>query len=194
MAKKRKKRRSKARRKNPGRRTRTVYKTKYRTRARRSRRRYSRRRNPGVKLGGLQLQPILFGALGAIAVDMVMARLPIPAKMKGAAQIGIGALLSSGMIKPLKHPVFKFGGLVVAALGVKNLIQQNVPQLAGDDLTPEEQEALAYYANEMNGDDEDFTDYSDSDDGMMGENIEMGSNIEFGEDEYDYDDELEDLD
>ena len=140
----------------------------------RRRRRY--KRNPAkLNVKGIlgNIQPMAIGAGTAIAVNFGFSKLTmIQEKWKPYIKLGLAILLPTIIKKgALKDPV-KYGSLVIGAMGIKDLIVNAVPALAGDDLTPEEVEALEEYAaQELEGTDD----------------LMVGTNVVYGEDDLDDD-------
>lgn len=103
------------------------------------------RRNP-IKMRGImdQVQGAAVGAAGALAVDVAMSKLPLPAAlqtgpMKYAAQglvsIGIGMLVGKVFKNRKLGTQLADGGLTVGLYGAgKTLLAGTVPGLAGDEL------------------------------------------------------------
>jgi len=110
----------------------------------RARRRY--RRNPGLPIAALAIQA-LSGAAGAIAVPKIADFLPIPAAMKNAAVVALGAL---AFVFARKMPAVQAAGFGAMVVGGRSLIVGAVPMLAGDDeLTPDEIAALVEFQGDL---------------------------------------------
>lgn len=133
------------RRRNPGFSLPAVNPRRRKRRASGRRRRVSfrRRRNPALRLsvGGIQGQVMgaVPGAVGALALDVVMGYLPLPANLKGgmlsyvvkgAAAVGLG-MLASKVVKPATAAKMTEGALTVMLHGVlKTMTSRFAPQIA----------------------------------------------------------------
>lgn len=153
MAKKRRKKNS-ARRAAPkaARRRRRSYVTNPAAAPKRRRRR-SYRRNPGI-LGNAG-EVIKMGA-GAIAGGIVIPRLVQLAPVESSTIKNIVGVAGSAALAYFgrKNPMLLGAGLGGAAICARNLVTNQFPMLAGDDLTQDESAALAY---EMAGEDDEMS-------------------------------------
>lgn len=137
----RKRRSSKKRRKSPVAKRRSTGLVKHAKRIGHKLKRY--RRNPigGTASLGNQVKTAAIGAVGALAVDIAMAKLPIPLSMQtgimknaaqGAISIGLGMLVAKvGKNRSLGHNLAQ-GGLTIAIHdGLKGMLAGKVPGLSG---------------------------------------------------------------
>ena len=146
---------------------------------------YRRRRNPSL-LGGstgilAQIKPMAIGALGAIALNWAVGKIPMQDNYKPWAKLA--AAVAVPMF--IKHPAARLGALVLGALAIKDLVVNAVPQLAGEDLTPDEITALqGYAASDLLAGNTMGTNvvFGAEEDELLGTNVVFGDMGDFGED------------
>lgn len=150
--------------------------------ARRIGRRY--RRNPIASRGGAagnameQFKAGAIGAAGALAVDVAMQKLPIPANLKtgtaapivkGLVGIGIGMLVAKvGKNKALGHKLAQ-GAVTVSLYNAGHEMLKGPLGLNGYDDMSGDFDDLSYYG--LDGDDDDDLGAYDLGDGLLGDGL-----------------------
>jgi hypothetical protein len=95
------------------------------------------------------LIPIATGTAGVLGMNFAASKANLDPQKRDFIEIGLGVLLASGLIT--KNPMVRGVGIGIGINGATKLAVRQVPELAGDEFTPEESANMAAFIEDQLG-------------------------------------------